>query len=409
MRIRNPLAGLPREISVLVVIAFLVALGFGILAPAIPIFTREFGVTKFQVGVVISVFAAMRFVSALFVGRLVDVIGERIVLTSGVWIVGVSSALAGLAGSYDQLVVLRGIGGVGSAMFTVSALGLLLRTAGEEQRGRASGAFQGGFLLGGVSGPFVGGLISEISIRAPFFIYAAMLGIAGVFALTALSGSAAARRDRSAAARALPQDPEESGFAPLWRALHNRSFVTAMFVNLGNGFTAFGLRQSLVPLFVIEALLRGPLLVGIGFFVSAGVQGLLLIPAGRLSDERGRRPALIAGTAGVTAGMLVLALAGNPAIFLVGMAVLGVGSAFMGSAPAAVVGDVAGARGGTVVAAFQMASDFGSIVGPLVAGILADKVGFPLAFATGAAVSGIGLLLALTMRETRRISPAATA
>ena len=406
MQIRNPFAGLPREISVLVVIAFMVALGFGILVPALPIFARDFGVTKFQVGVVISVFAAMRFVSALFVGRLVDVIGERIVLTSGVWIVGISSALAGLAQSYEQLVLLRGIGGVGSAMFTVSALGLLLRTAGEQQRGRASGAFQGGFLLGGISGPFVGGLISEISIRAPFFIYAGMLGIAGFFALTALSGSTAARRDRSPKGKAAARDQADTGFAPLWRALHNRSFVTAMVINLGNGFTAFGLRTSLVPIFVVEALLRGPLLAGIGFFISAGIQGLLLIPAGRLADERGRRPALIMGTAGVTAGMLVLAFSSTPLLFLVGMGVLGVGSAFMGSAPAAVVGDVAGARGGTVVAAFQMASDFGSIVGPLVAGLLADTAGYPLAFATGAAVSGIGLLLALTMKETRRGSPA---
>ena len=54
----------------------------------------------------------------------------------------------------------------------------LLRVVDSDQRGRASGAFQGGFLLGGVAGPAVGGLVVAWSIRAPFFVYAATLLLA---------------------------------------------------------------------------------------------------------------------------------------------------------------------------------------------------------------------------------------
>ena len=50
----------------------------------------------------------------------------------------------------SDTLVLRGIGGLGSAMFTVSALALLLRVAAPEQRGRAAAVWQGGFLLGGI-------------------------------------------------------------------------------------------------------------------------------------------------------------------------------------------------------------------------------------------------------------------
>ena len=87
------------------------------------------------------------------------------------------------------------------------------------------------------------------------------------------------------------------------------------------------------------------------------------------------------------------------------LVLLGVGAAFMGSAPAAVVGDVVASRGGTVVAAFQMASDVGSISGPLIAGYIADGAGFGPAFATGAAVSLFGFILAATMPETLRRAP----
>jgi len=120
----NPTRGLPREVGVLAAVAFSVAVGFGVVAPAIPLFARQFGVGRTAAGAVISIFAAMRLISALASGRLVDRYGERVVLGTGIGIVAISSALAGLAQSYPQLLLLRGAGGVGSAMFTVSALSL---------------------------------------------------------------------------------------------------------------------------------------------------------------------------------------------------------------------------------------------------------------------------------------------
>lgn len=154
---RTPLlAGLPKEVAVLTAIAFCVALGFGILAPSLPIFARTFDVSALQVSAVISVFALMRFVSAPGAGALTDRFGERVVMSSGLAIVGLSSLAAGFSQSLLQLIVLRGVGGIGSSMFTVSAMALLLRVVDTEQRGRAAAAFQGGFLFGGVAGPAVG-------------------------------------------------------------------------------------------------------------------------------------------------------------------------------------------------------------------------------------------------------------
>jgi len=114
--LRNPFGSLPPEVAVLSAVGFSVALGFGIVAPAIPLFAKAFDVSNFAAGAVISVFALMRFASAPVAGRLVNRVGERVVLATGIGIVGVSSLLAGLSGSYAQLLVLRGIGGCGSAM-----------------------------------------------------------------------------------------------------------------------------------------------------------------------------------------------------------------------------------------------------------------------------------------------------
>ena len=99
IRLRSrPAAGrLPREVGVLTAVSFSVAVGFGIVAPAIPVFAREFGVSRFAAGAVVAVFALMRFVFAFGSGGLVDRFGERVILASGIGIVAVSSVLAGLA------------------------------------------------------------------------------------------------------------------------------------------------------------------------------------------------------------------------------------------------------------------------------------------------------------------------
>ena len=68
----------------------------------------------------------------------------------------------------------------------MSASSLLLGVTTSGQRGRAMGAFSGGFLLGGIAGPGLGGLVTGWSLRAPFFLYAGTLAAAGAVGLALL-------------------------------------------------------------------------------------------------------------------------------------------------------------------------------------------------------------------------------
>ena len=409
---RTPLLkGLPKEVAVLSVIAFFVAIGFGILAPALPIFAKTFDVTALQASAVISVFALMRFVFAPIAGVLVDRLGERIVLTSGLLIVATSSAIAGFSQTYLQLVAFRGIGGIGSSMFTVSALALLLRVVDSSQRGRAASAFQGGFLLGGVAGPAVGGIVVAFSIRAPFFVYAAALFMAALVTLVFLSRAQLLAREDAVS------HGQSDRLQELRGALKDKAYQAALGTNLISGFVTFGLRSSVVPLFVVEGLQRGASLSGFGFLAAAAVQAVVLLPAGRMADTQGRRKALLYGTIATAIGMVVLTLAdaavhglGQAAmlgtiLFLVSMAIQGFGAAFLGSAPSAVIGDVMGGKkGGIVVATFQMMSDVGAVIGPLAAGLLVDLFDFSWAFAFGALLAILPIFLVIRMPETLKRS-----
>jgi MFS family permease len=392
-RLRSRVFGdLPSEVAALSAVAFSVAVGFGIVAPVIPLFAHHFGVGKAEVGAVLSAFAFMRLASALGVGRLVDAIGERVVLATGIGIVALSSALAGFAHSYLQLLLLRGAGGIGSAMFSVSAMGLLLRVVSPTQRGRSVGLFQGGFLLGGISGPAIGGPLAAWSIRAPFFVYAGTLVVAGTVAMVGLRRASLARKSEADADQRGVDPPTRTSLAS---AFKQRAYRAALAANLADSWAAMGVRNTLVPLFIVESLHRGTAWVGIGFTIVAFFNAATLIPAGRLVDRRGRRPVMVGGCLLSASSMALLALSPNLGGYIVAMVVFGIGSGLLDVAPAAVVGDVAGKRGGTVVAGFQMAGDGGSVSGPIVAGWVADTWSYGAAFwLTTGILAGAGALAA---------------
>lgn len=406
------LRGLPGEVAALTAVAFCVALGFGIVAPAIPVFAREFGVSMVAASAVISVFALMRFVGAPVAGWLVNRSGERFILVTGLLIVAASSIAAGLSQTYMQLVLLRGAGGIGSAMFTVSATTLLLRVVDDDMRGRAAGAYQGGFLIGGITGPAIGGLVIGWSIRAPFFVYGVTLFAAALVGFFALRKTHLREREEKVSGG------EADETTTLKEALAEPAYRAALAVNLVTGFVSFGLRASIIPIFITEGLEREASLTGYAFLVAAGLQGLLLLPAGRMADTEGRRKALLFGTVGITLGMIALTLTDVAAngwgsasivatiLLFVSLGTQGAASAYLSSAPSAVVGDIVGGRkGGVVVSAYSMTSDFGAILGPLVAGFLVAALDFDWAFAAGSALCAVAVILVLLMPETLRKPP----
>jgi MFS family permease len=380
---------------VLGLVAFCVAVGFGVLGPVLPVFARSFGVGNTEVGAVISAFALMRLISSPFCGWLIRIFSERIIMATGIFIVAISSGLAGISRTYLQLLALRGVGGIGSAMFTVSAFTLLLTSVEAGVRGRAAGFFQAGFLIGGITGPAVGGALAAISLTAPFFFYAGTLAVAGTVGLVLL-------RRRTAK----PAEESAESVVSFRAVVSDARYQAACVTNLAQGWTSFGVRSSLVPVLVVELLHRPASWTGIAFACASVVQTIAVGPAGRFADTVGRRPAMILGGTVAAVSIMTVPFAPNIWLLIVALCLYGIASAFLGTAPAAAVGDAAGSRSGTAVAVFSMCADIGAIIGPLVAGLLADTLSYAAAFGAGA-----GLMLvaaALSWRMPRGVAAPST-
>jgi MFS transporter, DHA1 family, tetracycline resistance protein len=194
-------------------------------------------------------------------------------------------------------------------------------------------------------------------------------------------------------------------------ALRHPAYRAALTASFANGWMVFGVRVAIVPLFVVEALQQPETWAGIALAVFAAGNAATLVLAGPLADRRGRRPPLLLGLAIAAVATGVLGFVTSPLVFLAVSLVAGLGSGLINPPLNAVVADVIGsrARGGTVLAGFQMAADLGAIIGPVIAGALAETAGFPAALALTGVVSLIALGFWLRAPETLPGAPSHTA
>jgi MFS family permease len=370
---------IPREIWILVGAAFVIAIGYGIVAPVLPAYARSFDVGVAAASVIVSAFAFFRLVFAPVGGELVSRLGERPVYLAGLVIVAISSFATAFAQSYVQLLVFRGLGGIGSTMFTISAMALLVRLAPPSARGRVSSTYASAFLIGGMIGPVLGGLLAGWGLRAPFIVYAVALLIAAAVVAIGLGGARLqpveerAKRDVMTLA--------EAWQSPVYRAV--------LASGVANGWTNFGVRMAVLPL-LATAVLDRAWVAGAALAIGAVGTAVTLQFSGKMADRVGRRPLVIGGLVVMGTSMALLAFAQHPALSVgLGLAVLfglsalsGVGAGLANPAQQAAVADVVGheRNGGRVLSTFQMAQDGGAIVGPILVGLVADAFGFGAAF-----------------------------
>lgn len=382
----------PSQIKVLIAAAFVIAIGYGIVAPVLPQFASSFGVGVAAASAVVSAFALCRLLFAPASGAVVNKLGERPTYLVGLLVVAVSSAATAFAETYWQLLVFRGLGGVGSTMFTVSAMGLIVRLAPPRMRGRISGYYATAFLLGGILGPVAGGVLAGFGMQAPFIIYAVALLIASAVVYFRLKDETLATRKAKN-----PQPPMK-----FREAFEVGAYRSALVSSFATGWTAYGVRVALIPLLAVQLVGEGPRVAGLALAVFAAGNALALTFTGRLTDRLGRKPLILTGLIVCALATIGVGLVSSVALFVILSLISGMGSGTLNPGQQAAVADVIGPEraGGKVLSRYQMSADAGQILGPILAGALADAAGFGWAFGVSGGLMLLAALAWLPARET---------
>ncbi|NMO00620.1 MFS transporter [Gordonia sp. TBRC 11910] len=384
---------IPRGIWVLLSANVVIALGYGLVAPALPTFAKSFDVGLTAASAIVSVFAIMRLGFAPTAGRLVTKLGERRVYLTGLLIVAVSTLATAFAHTYWQLLLFRGLGGIGSTMFTVSAMALLIRMSPPDIRGRVSGYFSAGFLIGNITGPLIGSALVPFGLRLPFVVYAVALLVALAVVATQLGDAHAPLK---------VDGPKLAEPFTLREALRERTYRAILASNFAQGWASMGVRVAVVPLMITEGLHENEAWSGIVLAAFAAGNVVAILLSGRASDTRGRRVIMLPGLLVTAASTAVFGLATHLAVVMVLSVIAGAGAGLFAPTQQAALADVLGSRaqGGSALAAYGMASDCGAVSGPIVVGFLAQQLGFGVAFAATGAVVAVALVMWLFARES---------
>ncbi len=352
-------------------------------------------------------------VSVIFAGMVSSKIGSRLTITLGLFVVGISMTGIWAAEGLRTVLLLYVVTGIGSGLANIPMLGLVAGWFVKRWRGRAAGLMLVGNGLGIIlSGFLVPQLNIHLGGQGWRFAWLTLGGI--VFIITVLAGlllrnSPGQMRQRPMGSSEPADSQGKTSETPAQTAGSRRDTVPNL-IRLGLIYMLFGATYAVYATFIVTSLVneRGFSEHAAGTFWSAvGILSLFSgIYAGYVSDRLGRFPALVLVFSQFTAAHL-LALTGLPTTCLyLSIAAFGLSIWGIPTIMAATVGDMVGPeRASSAFGFITIFFGIGQVVGPAVAGYLAESTGlFDTAFLVCAALTALGAIASLRLGKYANLS-----
>jgi MFS family permease len=173
----------------------LVSWGMAPVSSILPTISAELGIDVSAAGWIMNAYFLLLVGAVLVVGRFGDIVGHRYVFATGVAIFGLAGVTAGLAGSYEALVVARSIQGVGSAMVFGTSLALVAEVMPSNRRGLAIGVLTTSSAVAALVGvTFSVYAVEQLTWHWAFFVMGPIGAVAFVMALRLPLGKTSCNR-----------------------------------------------------------------------------------------------------------------------------------------------------------------------------------------------------------------------
>jgi len=387
-----------RNLVILFITLVIMMMGFGIIIPILPDLVVKFGGTGVAMGLLMAIFSAMQFLFSPMWGSLSDRFGRKPILMMGVFGNAISMLALGLSTQLWMLFAARGLAGILSSATLPTAMAYISDSTDEKSRGGGMGVIGAAMGLGMILGPGAGGMLSGISLQAPFYFAAglSLLAVAAIWFF--LPESLGAEQRETSVSLQGPQ------IKAMWESLSGPIaflFIAAFMISFA--MTNF---EGIYAYYAKDRYGYGPETIGIILtaigVVSVVVQGALTgIATRKFGEVNVIKASLIASVA----GFLLMLLANNLTTVILTAAFFVLSNAMLRPAVSSLISQRTTQGQGIAMGLNNAYMSLGRVIGPLWAGVVIDiNMFFP--FITGAAIMLLGFIASLFyLKETSSTAP----
>ncbi|HEX5593544.1 MAG TPA: MFS transporter [Solirubrobacterales bacterium] len=333
---------------------------FAAIAPLLPEYVDDLGLSKAEAGVLSAAYAAGTLLGSLPAGYVASRMGPRKTVIQGLLLLGLASLVFGFAKQMLLLDAARFIQGIAGALIWSGALTWLITAAPEEKRGSVIGSALGTAVAGALLGPALGAVAGSIGTEPVF---------SSVLVITILLALAASRLPETRA-------PERQTLHEVMTTLVSRPVLeAAAFVAVPS--VMFGAIEVLVPL-RIDSFGGSHGVIAAGFIAGAALEACLAPLAGRISDRVGRRLPYVSGLAICAVAMIGIATVTSLGGVIAGLIVTSLGAGLCFAPALTLISDVAEASSlhqGYAAGLSNMAWASGQVIGGIGGGVVASLTG----------------------------------
>lgn len=355
---------------------FAAFLGIGVVDPILPSIARAMGASHFMVELLFTSYLLVMGLANLGAGALATRIGSKRTMLLGLATVAVFAGACSLVSSIEALAILRGFWGLGNALFTTTALAIIVGVAAGNSE-RAITLYEAALGFGIACGPLIGGLLGAQSWRLPFVGTSVLMIIAVAVVVLTVSE---------------PDAERQQGVRDVIGAFDHTGVLTNAVIGLLYTFGFFTL-LAYTPLI----LGLGALQIGLVFFA----WGLLLIVGSAvLSPRLNRRfgtPEATAGALAVFAAILcaMWLSSGSTATLSVLVIVGGLFCGILNANLSSLAMGISSHDRSVASGAFNSLRFIGGAFAPILAGYLGQQYGPTVPFLLGALAVVAGLVVLL--------------
>ncbi len=375
-----------RTLLIIALIALVNMLGYGIIIPVIYDYSKKFGLSDFENGLLFSLFSICQFISTPIIGRLSDKYGRRPMLIVSIAGTALSFFLMAIAPNAIFLFIARALDGLTAGNIPV-AFAVISDTTKPEERAKAFGLISSAFNFGFVFGPAVAALTVGLTPSLPFTI-AGIVTIAAVIITTLY----------------LPETNKHMGeisqeklfnFKKMWHALFDANVGPTFLISL-----FFFMAFSCALIYGFQPFTLNVLKITTSqsayIFTLFGIIGLLAqnFFVHRFSKRVGIKKAFTQSIFFVGISFLIMFISHSVPVFIIGAILLSLANSVSQTLlPTILSQEADDASQGSIMGLNSSYQSIGMVIGPLIGGAIATAVNISTPFLLGAVLTMVCFFL----------------